>query len=314
MKDFLFLHYSWVAPASYIFRAFEKCGYTCDFVTEREIHTWTPTTDYKIIVAYLHDYAPWVNRIVSEWFPHSFLIQHDDTDFPNVMSYYSRQPDLILHRELTDKSQTPYPNTPTYGMHFPIASVYNAEQSANKKYDVCFLGCPNNPRRNIFISTIEQLANNELAHLKWYIKYEPTRNWYEFQQVVNQSKIGLNYPSNSFDTQRVWELASASSCIIQPEMPNLSVKEQGRRFDSYVVIDPSCSDLREKILWCLEKDRWKQQGAMALEQYQLHHSQIRCFERYHDIILRHCLSILPRPIVAWEGIEIYKKWRDNPNV
>jgi hypothetical protein len=314
IKDFLFVHYSWVAPASYIFHAFEKCGYKCDYVTEKDIHIWFPTSKYRAVVVYLHDYASYVNRILEEYLPDSFFIQHDDTDFPNVMKYYRRDPDLIFHRELLVQSQNPYINIPTYCMHFPLATIYSPEDSAHKQYDVCFLGCPNNPRRNIFINTIEQLSKNQLSHLKWFIKYEPTRDWYEFQKIVNKSKIGLNYPGNSYDSLRIWELASAGSCIIQPLMPNQSVKEAGQEFDAYVPIDYTCCDLQEKIVYYLDNNRWKEQGLKAFEQFINNHSQIQCFKRYHNIVLQHCLSILPRPIVAWEGIEIYKKWRDNPNV
>lgn len=313
IKDFLFIHYSWVANATYIFRSFEKCGYTCDYVTEKEImENWLPTCQYRTVVVYLHDYAPRVNFILENYLKDSFMVQHDDTDFVDVMNYYSRTPNLILQRELTAQSRNVH-NAPAYPMHFPMPSIWHDEYQKNKIYDVCFLGCPNHPRRNIFISTIERLRENELKHLNWFIKYEPTRNWFEFQQIVNQSKIGLNFPGNSQDSLRIWELASAASCIIMPQLKILSIQEPGREFNQFVPINLACSDLKGKIVNCLENDFWKQQGQLALQSYNQFHSPEKCFERYHNIVMHH--SGNPRlPVVSWDGMEIYNVWRNNPNV
>jgi hypothetical protein len=309
-KNFLFINYSWVANATYIFKAFEKCGYTCDFVTEKQIQHWQPTCDYENIIVYLHDYAPWVNNIL-DLFPNSFFVQHDDTDFPNVMKYYKRQPDLIMHRELSSYSTNPY-IAPTYGMHFPVASAYN-QNYQEKNYDVCFLGMPNHPRRNIFIDTIEHLANNNLKHLKWFIKYQPTRNWYEFQQVVNSSKIGLHFPGNSWDSLRIWELASANCCLVMPKVFLHSFNETGREFNEYITFDMSCKDLASKIEFCLADNFWQQQAEKTSNQYKSFHSPEQCFSRYHNIVFNHNMQ-MPRPVVAWEGKEVFDAWRNNPNV
>jgi hypothetical protein len=311
MKDFLFLHFSWVPTASYIFHAFEKCGYTCDFVTEKDIQNWVPKCKYRVVVAYLHDYAHYVNRIVSEWLPDAFFVQHDDTDFPNIMSYYSRSPDLVFHRELTEQSINPYACT-AYPMHFPVPSLYNEQQQEEKLYDVCFLGCPNSPRRNIFIETIQRLAKEELSHLNWFIKHEPTRNWQEFQYVVNKSRIGLNYPGNSWDSLRVWELASAGICIIAPEPQVLSIREPGIEFNQYVKIDMTCNDLADKIQWCLQDDRYKKIGHTIKESYLTNHSPEKCFERYYNRLCKHA-GLEIKPVVPWDGMEIWNVWRNDPN-
>jgi hypothetical protein len=287
MKDFLFFNYSWVFNSTYIFKQFEKLGYSCDFVDEDNLRTFIPNTKYKVVVVYLHD--PWtipiINNIIDNYLYDSFLIQHDDTDFEHVQRWTNKVPDLIMQRELTNNTINPY-NCPIYPHHFPMQSIYN-ENYQNKIYDVSFLGAPTNHRRHFFVDKIQQLASGPLSHLNWFIKYDNNRNHDEFIKIINQSKIGLNYLGNSYDSHRIWELASAKCCIIQPELPLLSIKKEHMEFDDFIKINIDCSDLQDKILYALTNNYYKIMADKAYNNYESNHTPEKCFDKYYSIVKSH---------------------------
>lgn len=299
MKDFLFFNYDWVFNSTYIFKSFENSGYTCDFIDETNIRTFVPSCKYKAIFLYLHESwtIPISNNLIDNYFNDSYLIQHDDTDFEDVQVWSNKQPNLILQREYTNNTKSPY-NCPIYPHHFPIPSIYK-EEYQNKECDVCFIGAPTNPRRDFFIQKIVSLSKTTLKHLKWFIQYDPNRNHEEFIKNVNKSKIALNYPGNSYDAHRIWEAASAKCCIIQPQLPLKSTSSEHMPFDDYIKIDMNCSDIEEKILFALENDNYIKYASDAYNSYNLYHNPKKCFEKYHDIILNHCNTVerrIPNPL------------------
>ena len=291
IKDFLFFNYSWVFNSTYIFKSFENSGYTCDFVDEDNISTFIPTCKYKAVFLYLHE--PWTipltNNIINNYLQDSVLIQHDDTDFENVQRWSDRSPDLVMQREFTDNTHNPY-SCPIFPHHFPIKSIYR-EEYQEKEFDVCFIGAPTNPRRELFISKLLELGNGPLSHLKWFVQYDSNRNHEDFIKTVNKSKIALNYPGNSFDAHRIWEAASANCCIIQPELPIKSVSKDHMFFDDYIRINMDCSDIQQKIEYALENDRYKDVAKKSFECYNKNHTPKKCFEKYHEIILTNFSTI-----------------------
>jgi hypothetical protein len=313
IKDFLFFNHSWVPNSSYIFKSFEKCGYSCDFVDEKNITNFVMEHEYRVVVLYLSiDWTiPYINNILEKYCKNSFIVQHDDTDSEHVQKFYSKEPHLIMQRELTDDTINPY-NCPIYPNHFAIPSVYDKQlQSGDKQFDVIFMGTPSNPRRQSFIKKIINLSQNSLSHLRWFIRYQPQRTPYEYLYVVNKSKIGLNYPGNSYDSWRIWELASAKVCTIQPELKLSSVNKHHMPYNEYVRINDDHSDLEEKIIEQLENDRYKEIAQKSYEDYNLNHSPEKCFEKYHEIICKYSL-IKPKKIIPYCAQEIYEDYRKNP--
>lgn len=310
MKDFLFLNYDWVPNSTYLFNCFRASGYDCDHVTQHTIVNFIPTTKYRAVIAYLHeDYQiPIINHLMREYFQDSFFIQHDDTDFENIQTYYERSPDLIMHRELTKNSVNPY-SCPTYPQHFPIADIYR-EEYQNKNLDVVFIGTPSHPKRQQFVHKLIELSQGSLKHLKWGLMYGPNKNPSLNIKAINNAKIGVNFPGNSYDSWRIWELASASCGIIMPQLPLLSVTDEHQPFDEYLRFNLDTSDLEEKIVYMIEQDRWKEWGKKARLSYLTFHKPEKCFEHYHDIIMKH-VPIEKRSIVPHSAEPYYENWRRN---
>jgi hypothetical protein len=315
MKDFLFFNYDWVANSTYLFKSFDASGYTCDFVNEQQLQSFIPTSEYRVVVAYLHE--PWqipiINRLMSEYFTKSFFVQHDDTDEEHVQHWFAREPDLIMQRELTANSRNPY-TCPTYPQHFPIPSIHRP--NSEKQLDVVFMGTPTNPGRVKFVEKLVQLSTGALKHLKWGLQYSKERakgrNPELFIRAANSTRIGLNYPGNSKDQWRTWELASAGCAILMPESPLLSIRPEHQPFDEYVRFNADLSDLEEKIVWLLAENRWEIWGQKAKQSYELFHTPEKCFEHYHEYIMKH-VPVKKRDIVPHSAEKYFEAWRMNPN-
>lgn len=313
MKDFLFFNYDWVANSSYIFKSFEHCGYSCDFVNEEEINTFIPNSKYRVVVAYLHDpsHNQRINFLMKNYLQDSFFIQHDDTDFEDVQVYYERQPDLVMHRELTKDSKIPF-SCPVIPHHFPIPSFY-MPQYQEKTIDVVFYGTPTHPARSAFIEKIVDLASNDLKHLNWdiaYIKHEAVDDPMTYPKAINSSKIGLNFPGNSFDSWRNWELASTRVAILQPKLKCLSTSKEYMPFDSYVTFEKDFSDIKDKIIWLLENNRWEKFANAAFDDYNKNHTPEKVFEFYHDQVMKYA-PIDPLPIISLKADRFYWENRNN---
>lgn len=300
IKDFLFFNYNWVVNSTYIFESFRKMGHEIDIIGEEQIRDFSPDCKYKNVVLYLHEgwSIPFTNTIIDNYCQDSFLIQHDDTDFEQLQKWSNRKPDLFMQREYTndtDLSSVYYgygtngikiETTPVEPFHFPIPSMYD-EKLQEKKWDICFLGRPTNHRRQIFIDKINELSSGSLSHLKWYVKYEYVQTPELYREVINGSKIGLNFPGNSYDSWRNWELASAKSAIIQPKLKVKSCHEGYMPFDEYIQLSEDFSDLEEKILYVLENDRWREIGNKAFNEYNKNHTPEKCFEYYYKTVMKY---------------------------
>jgi len=300
VKDILFLNYHWVPNSTFIFKSLENTGYTCDFIGEPELESFVPNCEYKVVIAYLHDphHLPIISRLLETSLKNSFFIQHDDTDSEDVSRWFSRSPDLIMHRELTSNTNRHY-NCPIYPMHFPIPSV-NDYQNRERDIDVCFIGAPTNQRRNFFVDKLRQIQPQ--LNINWSIKYSHERNIPETLDILNRSKIVVNYPGNSYDSWRIWEAASAGAAILQPKLPLDSISKEHMFFDEYVEYNMDCSDLKDKIVWLLEEDRWIEWGNRSINSYEAYHTPEDCFVKYYNNIIRHVPleKLIPNPVNPFE--------------
>ena len=311
MKDFLFFNYDWVPNSTYLFRSFEACGYECDFVNEQTLPTFSPKDRYRVVVAYLHEpwHLPVLNYLRRTYLQNSYWVQHDDTDEEHVQTWFDDPPDLIIQREVTGNTKNPY-NKPLYPQHFPIASIYRPEHQ-EKEIDVVFIGTPSNPRRAPFVNKLIELSKTSLKNLKWGLMYGAGKNPELNIKAINSAKVGVNFPGNSYDSWRIWEYASAGVGMIMPELPLKSVTDKHQPFDEYVRINPDLTDLEEKIVWMLEDDRWLDWGKRARLSYLTFHKPEKCFEHYHDIMIRHA-PIQPRQVVPLSAEPFYAQWRKHP--
>ena len=292
MKDFLFFNYSWVPNSTLYFKSFIDAGYDCEMVTELNLTSWQPTSEYKTVVVYLHDEDQL--PIINYWLDHSpflqdsFLIQHDTTDHQDVQHWTNRKPDLVMQRELFEGSQNPRGVT-VEPFHFPIPSIYDS--SYEQTNDVMFYGCMTNEIRRPFTEKILELSQGSLKHLKWDIKVTGNgdRTPEEYRKAINQCKIGLHYFGNSRDSIRIWEIAGTKAAIIMPKLRMKSVSEGYMPFNEYVAIEDDFSDLEEKILNTLENDRWKCLGEQSFKAFKQRHSPEHCFRYYHETVRRYMI-------------------------
>ncbi len=285
-KDFLFFSYSWVKNANIIFKQFETNGYLCDFVDETNLHLFKPIHQYKNIVLYLHepDTIPTTNFLIDTFYKYSNLIQHDDTDEENTQVWSNKKPDLIIQREYTKDTKDLW-NTKVCPMHFAVDSIYEEQP---KIYDVSFVGTLTNPKRIPFINKINELVKKR-TDLKWFIDVSPrdTRTPIKFKDVANQSKIALHYFGNSYDSLRIWEIASCKTAILMPKMKNLSVSKEYMFFDSYEKFNEDFSDLEQKIDYLLKNENYLKLANKSQTDYDLNHNPKKCYEYYHSIIKKH---------------------------
>ena len=291
MKDFLFFNYSWVRNSTFIFKSFEKLGYSCDFVDEASLATFVPKDKYRVVFLYLHEAwtIPITNHLINNYFQDSILIQHDDTDFEDIQHWSDRKPDLVMHREYTDQTRNPR-DCIVYPMHFPIPSQLNPAYTS-KDIDVSFIGNISNPRRLPFIEKIVSLAKGSMSDLRWYISVSPQpaggQQSMEYVEAINRTKIGLNYFGNSYDSWRIWELASVKAAIIMPQLRNKSMRDGAMPFKEYCVIRDDFQDVEEKIRHMLDQNRYEGLAQRSFDDYNANHTPEKCFEYYLNIIKKY---------------------------
>ena len=303
VKDFLFLNHHGIPNSTFIFESFIRRGYDCDIVDEKNIQNFMNSEikcKYRAVFLYLHyeQYTPITNYIIDNFCKDSILIQHDDTDEEDIQVWSNRNPDLVMHRELTDATKS-IRTSVVAPHHFPWIGA-KIKEIKDRPYDVCFVANMTNPRRIAFVKRLQELMTGSMKHLNWYVNVEPHANtpfsWYDknlfgqkthnFEEVINMSKIGLHYFGNSYDSHRIWQLASAGTAILMPKMRSKSVSSIGMPFDEYEIISDDFSNLEEKILELLENDKWKDVGQAAQRAWEERHYPEKCFEYYHDLVIK----------------------------
>ena len=287
-KDFLCIDYSWVPNSRFIFNNLSKL-YSVDIVDEKTLLTHNYANDYKVIILYLHEQhtIPITNKIISKY-PNAKLVQHDDTDFEDIQIWSHRKPDLVMQRELTLNSKNPW-GCAVAPHHFPIPSM--CDNVTDKPFDVFFMGTMTNSRRIPFIRKLIELKEGALRHLSWNIQVTAAdvRTPIEYRSAINRSKIGLHYYGNSYDSWRLWELASCGTCMLIPKLPLLSISDDFMPFNSPVTIKDDLSDLADKILYYLENDRWRLKGLEIKNDYDKNHTPDKCFEHYLKMLNKYIL-------------------------
>lgn len=295
--DFVFFNYSHVQNSKIIFESFAEAGANCEFVTEQNIHEWQPDVkkQYNCVVVYLHepDHLVKINDLLDnhERFKKSFLIQHDDTDNPNVQNWTNRKPDLVMQRELWEGSRNPR-SVPVEPFHFPVPSVY--DDSFEQVNDVMFYGCMTSDKRRPFIEKVQELANGSLKNLKWDVRidnYDEIQEkkketdggaTQEYREAINQCKVALHYFGNSRDSIRIWEAASTKAALVMPKMRTKSVSDEYMSFKDYTVMSDDLSDLDHKILYTL--DNWENIGRKSQTSFKNRHSPTHVCQKYRDIV------------------------------
>lgn len=287
-KDFLFFTYS-NHYSGELYKRLESKQYSVDLVDETSLHSFKPEHKYRVVVLYLHEHwtIPITNHLIDNYFSDAILIQHDDTDHENVQIWSNKRPDLIMQREYTDATRNSW-GSPIEPFHFAWKSIYNSEYQ-EKLYDVSFIGNITNQRRIPFAYKLRELAEGKLSHLKWYLNITNMGNETpgEFKRVANQSKIGLHYFGNSYDSIRIWELASTKTAIIMPWMRNKSVSDGYMPFKNYHVIRDDFSDLADQILYLLEENRYSDLAQKSFDDYNTNHTPEKCFEYYYRKLVQH---------------------------
>ena len=297
-KDFLFLNYSWVWGSTTYFNFFEEKGHSIDIIDEKNFHNFlsTTTNKYKNIVVYLHEphQLKIINHFLETKFKDSFVIQHDDTDSEQLQKWINKEPDLYLHRELT-KNTNIKTNRPVISFHFPIKSLYDSKLNENKKYDISFIGNMTNNRRKPFVEYILDLSKNKLKHLNWYIDFLGTKDpsaspgiaSKQFKEITNQSKIGLHFFGNSYDSIRIWEIMSCKTALLMPKMRNVSVDKNNMYLKNYTIFNDDYSNLEEKIYFLLENNNYKNISEKQQTHYINNHTILHCCENYYNNVIKY---------------------------
>jgi len=287
-KDFLVFTCKKAWQETFIFESLRVKGHSVDIVDESNFHTFKPIYSYKNVIVYPPTHLlTQINNIIDNYYRDSFIIQHDTTDYEHVQRWTNIPPNLVMQREYTEETINPY-DCPIYGMHFPMPSIYDASQQ-QKIIDVSFMATMTNLRRKPFAEKVLELANDKLSHLNWHVVVTPqsVRTPEEFKRVANSSKIGLHYFGNSYDSVRVWELASTKTAIVMPKLRLKSTMDEHMPFKEYCEIKNDFSDLEEKIMFLLDNDRWKDYANRAYADYNDNHTPQKCFDKYYETIMRY---------------------------
>jgi hypothetical protein len=296
LKDFVCFNFTWVWSSSTYFEYFKEKGHSVDIVTEHNYREFCEKDEfrYKNILLYLHwkEHLEVINPFINRH-PESYLIQHDDGDEQHLVYWTTRQPDLIMKRELTDATLK-HTNAILYPMHFPMKSIWDPVKYPEKKYDVVFICGITNHKRTVLIEKLKALQQRKWPHLKMLFDTAGapvTGNATDgFREAYNCAKIGIHYFGNSLDSTRIWEILSCQTALLMPRLRTRITEEPFMPFDhsSYESMADNFSDIEQKIESLLENDRWKEVAERGQREFTLHQSHDKCREYYYDCVMRHC--------------------------
>lgn len=288
-KDFLIISNKKSMSANNVFNQLKK-DFNTDILFISDIGMYSPhNKEYKNIILCTGGYNHACFNLMENNFKDSFLIQHDTSDSEDVQKFLpNRIPDLIFQRELTDDTKNIFSNVPIEPVHFAINSIYD-EAYQKKDIDVSMMMTMTNSRRAPFVEHALKISKGKLSHLNWHIEITPqsvyTPNIYK--EVCNRSKIGLHYFGNSYDSSRIWELASTKTAIIMPKLRLKSTMNDHMPFKHYQEINDNFLDLEEKIIYLLDNDRWKNMAEKSYNDYNENHNPKKCYEKYCEILKRY---------------------------
>jgi hypothetical protein len=288
-KDFLIITNKKSYAANNVFNQF-KNDFNAELLYISQIRNFNPQgKSYKNIILCSGGYNPLCFDLLENNFKDSNLIQHDTTDSEDVQKFLpTRAPDLIFQRELTNNTKNIFENVSIEPIHFAIDSIYD-EQYQMKDIDVSMMMTMTNQRRAPFVQHALELSKNKLSHLNWHIRVtrQSVHTPDEYRQVCNRSKVGLHYFGNSYDSIRIWELASTKTAIIMPELRLKSTMDSHMPFKNYEKINDDFTDLEEKIIYLLEQYRWRTLAQKSYNDYNLNHNPIKCYQKYCEVLKKH---------------------------
>jgi spore maturation protein CgeB len=271
MKDFLAFHgYSKNFNFKILCDTLISFGYIVDRVDETRVLNFPYGDQYRYIIMCWHSeniYYEFIKDLVKSKYTDVPMILFDDTDWNHKTMKFAKEPFVVFKRELTAKTKK-IRGIPYYQMAKIVQDNYHPE--IEKIYDISFVGSVTSKSRGAFVEKIRQIKKE-----KWFIhetKHSEDMPYDEYIKIINQSKIGLSYFGNGYDTVRYWEIISCKTALLSQMVPlpienNLSKEEA-------VFFREDMSDLEEKIDYLLEGDRWKNYGEKGYRAFIARHSNI----------------------------------------
>jgi hypothetical protein len=277
MKDFLSFHgYSSNFNFKILCDTLIDFGYTVDRVDETNITEFPYGDQYRYILMCWHSentHYRFIKDLVKSKYSRIPIILYDDTDWNYKTMKIAQKPFMVFKRELNEKTRK-IRGVPYYHMPKIVCDNYNPD--IEKIYDVSFVGSITSKSRAAFFEKIRQLKReNWLIH---ETKHAYDMPYDEYIKIINQSKIGLSYFGNGYDTIRYWEIISCKTALLSPRVP-LPI-ENDLSDEEAVFFRDDMSDLEEKIDYLLWGDRWKAFSESGYRAFITRHSNIKRTEYF----------------------------------
>ena len=78
-------------------------------------------------------------------------------------------------------------------------------------------------------------------------------------------------------------------------------------YNDYLEINWDHTDLKEKIEYLLENERYKDLAEKSFNSYNSFHTPEKCFEKYYEIVMKYAPEFLERkPIIPLSAEPFYK--------
>jgi hypothetical protein len=251
-------------------------GRSVDLVDERNATTFSYSKNYRYILSCCHSenmHYKFIRDLVMKRYWKIPVILFDDTDWNHKTMKFTKRPFMVFKRELNEKTRK-ISGVPYYQMSKIVCDNYHSE--IEKIYDVSFVGSITSKSRAAFFEKLKQIKReNWLIH---ETKHAYDMPYDEYIKIINQSKIGLSYFGNGYDTIRYWEIIGCKTALLTPKIPldipdNLTGEEA-------IFFEDDMSDIEAKIDYLLEKDRWRTFAERGYEAFQKRHSNIRRTEYF----------------------------------
>jgi hypothetical protein len=262
MKDFLAFHgYSSNFNFKILCDTLIDFGYTVDRVDETNIADFPYGDNYHYILMCWHSentHYRFINNLVKSKYRVIPIILYDDTDWNHKTMKIGQKPFMVFKRELKDKNRK-ISRVPYYQMPKIVRDNYHPE--IEKIYDVSFVGTITSKSR---VALFEKLRC--IKRENWLIhetKHAYDMPYDEYIKIINQSRIGISYFGNGYDTIRYWEIIGCKTALLSPKVP-LDIPDDLTEQEAVFFRD-DMSDLKGKIDYLLEGNRW---GVFAENGYQ----------------------------------------------
>jgi len=277
MRDFLAFHgYSSNFNFKILCDTLVDFGYTVDRVDETRILDFPYGDQYNYIIMCWHSeniHYKFIKNLVKSKYPDVPMILFDDTDWNHKTMKFAKEPFVVFKRELNEITRK-IRGVPYYQMAKIVRDNYHPE--IEKVYDVSFVGTITSKPRAAFFDKIRQIKRKN-----WFIhetRHSEDMPYDEYIKIINQSKVGLSYFGNGYDTGRYWEILSCKTALLSPVVP-LPIENNLTEEDA-VFFKEDMSNLEEKIDYLLEGNRWKVFAENGYGAFIARHSNIKRTEYF----------------------------------